>query len=295
MKKKIIILVTFLIALSQCACASKTSGKSTSDASSYRLYEDGVKPYTMDWLKKADPDYVKNHDYELEELFDSAAYILDNSDEFKEYLHTEDEYYDSNGNFKYPGKDMHDKDWKRGIDYGTYIRADAIMPQSVMDKLSTKELLEIANNEKIIASMAMRSNNLYYIEYMDALGGSRTYQEFLKRDDYPEVLCGYYLSIDPAAYIGDAFHESGSDTDSRICAIWFNEVTIVTDEVYEALNDEQRQAVLDKHEEIARYLEDNCKEEYSTTWTYRSVSPYSVFGSMLDNGVSPEWCKFSNR
>lgn len=143
--------------------------------------------------------------------------------------------------------------------------------------------------------MAMRSNNLYYIEYMDALGGSRTYQEFLKRDDYPEVLCGYYLSIDPAAYIGNAFHESGSDTDSRICAIWFNEVTIVTDEVYEALNDEQRQAVLDKHKEIARYLEDNCKEEYSTTWTYRSDSPYSVFDSMLDNGVSPEWCKFSNR
>ena len=69
----------------------------------------------------------------------------------------------------------------------------------------------------------------------------------------------------------------------------------MTDEVYEALNDEQRQAVLDKHEEIARYLEDNCKEEYSTTWTYRSVSPYSVFDSMLDNGVSPEWCKFSER
>ena len=151
MKKKIIILVTFLIALSQCACASKTAGKSTSDASLYRLYEDGVKPYTMDWLKKADPDYVKNHDYELEELFDSATYILDNSEEFKEYMHTEDEYYDSNGNFKYPGKDMNDKDWKRGIDYGTYIRADAIMPQSVMDKLSTEELLEIANNEKIIA------------------------------------------------------------------------------------------------------------------------------------------------
>ena len=102
---------------------------------------------------------------------------------------------------------------------------------------------------------------MYYLpNYLSALGKSTAYREFLSRDDFASVLYDYYMSINPSEYIGDDFRESDSDTILhsksyvRSCSIFFNEVTMATDDFYDNLTEDERANVVKKSVEISDYI-----------------------------------------
>lgn len=254
------------------------------------------KAYTCEW-------YLERHPYDDEShpdlliSFGLTDWIQENKDEFEEYLHDASEYWDEDGNFVYPSKDAFETGWIRHDIINDTDAADAIIPQEVMDKLDTAKLLEIANNEKIITTQPMMNNAAFDLGYMWGLGASAAYSEFLSRDDYPQVLYDYYISIEPEEYIGNDFEPPApynSITNIRVGAIMFNETTLVTDDVFDALSDEQKRNILAKKDEISKYIQDNADISYSSLmcWAVNSESGFSTFDAMINNGISPKWRAF---
>ena len=242
-------------------------------------------------------------DYTEESIFKftNCSEWLKTQDEYKEYFHEASEYWDDDGNFVYPGKTADDPEFHPGMRFIKYV-ADATMPQEVMDKLDTRKLLEIANNEKCVVSAA--DEGCWDVGYINVISVSAAYREFLKRDDYPQAIYEFYVSINPEEYIGKmSLGSESTDEDIHVIAryniVSISEVTLATDKVYDALDDSQRDAVIDKKNEIEQYM--NEMDYYSRglvawDWYYdvdgKMVLTNTAFDTVIGAGVSSKWSAY---
>lgn len=251
--------------------------------------------YNREWIEKN--VLTSDNKDEIDAWYFYADYIKD-TPEFKAGAHKASEYWDADGNFVNPAKTAMDADWvciPTGVGRDEVI--DAAIPQEVMDKMTTKQLLETASEEKAI--IAHTGKEMYYLpNYLSALGKSTAYREFLSRDDFASVLYDYYMSINPSEYIGDDFRESDSDTILhsksyvRSCSIFFNEVTMATDDFYDNLTEDERANVVKKSVEISDYIKkhDVTKSLFGVAWSAYSESGYSAFDSTVRKyDISPKW------
>lgn len=258
--------------------------------------------YTADWfLETYYPSRAAS--YTEEDIFSrfKTHEWVRTLEEYQEFIHDPSEYWDEDGNFVNPAPTAYDEGWMCGA---MHIHMDVVaassIPQEVLDKLDTSQLLDIANNERVIVNAcAMGGQDVMRIEmYMDAIAKSSTYSEFLERPDYAKVLYDYYTGIDPEDYIGDVDISNRLYAASfrKICTIAFNEMTIVTDKFFDSLNDEQRHNIVDKKNEIVSYIiehdydgefDDLCKGY--AIWIDEN---YSVFDAMIETGISPKWSAF---
>ena len=149
-------------------------------------------PYTWEWLAERSPyTFADQPEEELFKMTNLNGW-LKTQEKYSEYFHEASEYWDEDGNFTYPGSTAEDPDFIPSMSPMKDI-ADATMPQEVMDKLGTRELLDIANNEKAVVQAATEGcwDESYVI---CVLGRSATYRELLKRDDYPQVVYEFYIN-----------------------------------------------------------------------------------------------------
>ena len=293
-------LVMGLLAAGCTRSAGTQAGADSADAETQpetAAYE----PYTWEWLAERYP--IPYADYTEEEIFKVTNLCgwLKTQEEYSEYFHEASEYWDEEGNFTYPGSTAEDPDFIPESCHNNYI-ADATMPQEVMDKLSTRELLDIANNERAVVRAATRA--CWDVGYLDVLSVSASYREFLKRDDYPQVIYEFYTSIEPEEYVGtDKYNpEMGNikelyKVEIKDSIISVSEVTLVTDRVFDALDDSQRRKVIAKNEEIKEYMDEIGYSMIFTAWKWYEPDGAlkyedSTFDVVIGDGVSPKWSAY---
>ncbi len=255
--------------------------------------------YTADWLMEMSP--AMYGDYTEEDIlcsFRTHEWVR-SQEEYQEYIHDPSEYWDEDGNFVNPAPTAYDEGWICGAMhiYMDVVAASSI-PQEVLDKLDTAQLLDIANNERVIPNACALGgiSRQRTVLYMDAIAKSSTYSEFLERPDYAKVLYDYYAGIDPEDYIGDdgiSPIQSGTSF-KKVCTIAFNEMTIVTDKFFDSLNDEQRRNIIDKKNEIIEYVNEHDYDgefDVGRSWMWMEGKD-SVFDAMIETGISPKWSAF---
>lgn len=259
---------------------------------------DKYEPYTWEWLAERESRFLDLDDDEVNQLVNFCEWLKE-QEEYQEYFHNEDEYWDSEGNFVYPDDvdTIYDSEWVwGGVWQANATIAAATMPQKVMDELSTDKLLEIANSEKAVASAAVEGR--WDEEYtINVVYRSAAYREFLKRDDYPQAVYEYYVSIEPEEYFGTEFDVMGM-MPKKAAIVSVTEVTIVTDKVFEALDEQQRLDIIAKKEEIREYLYEINPDYNFVEWDWYSTEDLNVhyfpttFDTVIAAGVSPEWTAY---
>ena len=113
-----------------------------------------------------------------------------------------------------------------------------------------------------------------------------------------------FTSIEPEEYIGieEFIREPGYTKERykaqiKVSIICVTEVTLVTDRVFDALDDSQRIEVIAKNQEIKEYL-DEIDYDYSImAWDWYKVDGVltyvdSTFDAVIGAGVSSKWSTY---